>query len=140
MRINLTQDQTEALAVMVALGEEDRTRYLDTYAAENEESPEQIAAGHRQVEAAHDAMAAILNANAAVIEGAPVDEGATTSLLTISADFHVTGDPEGLRAPIERAVADVLEDSSHDGIFSIPGASAEFLTAEVTAVYAHPED
>lgn len=140
MKINLTQEQIEALAVMVALGEEDRTRYLDTYAAENEESPEQIAAGHRQVEVAHDAMAAIVDTNTATAQQNPVAEGAASSLLTISADFHVTGEAEDLRAPIERAVADLLEDASHDGTFSIPGVSAAFLTAEVTSVYAQTDE
>lgn len=140
MKVNLTQEQIEALAVMVALGAEDCTRYLGTYASENEESPEQIAAGHRQVEVAHDAIAALVVVSTASAQESPVDDGAVSSLLTISADFHVTGDVEYLRTPIKRAVADLLEDASHDGIFSIPGVSAAFLTAEVTSVHAQADD
>jgi hypothetical protein len=137
MNIKLTQEQVEALAVMVSLGEQDRTNYLDRYGAENEETPEQIEAGHRQVEVAHDAMAAILKAKpSSDVESELHGDQKQTGLITVSADFHVgSGDPEDLRGPIERAVADLLEDSSNDGAFSIPGESASFLSAEVTAVY-----
>lgn len=140
MKVTLTQGQINALAAMVELGQQDRVHYLSAYAAENEESPEQISAGHAEVTLAQEAMAAIISASAPATEEHPVDEGAATSLLTVSADFHVSGDPDDIREPIERAIADLLEEASNDGSFSAPGVGASFLSAEVTSVYAHTED
>ena len=148
MSINLTNDQIHALAAMVELGTQDRAHYLNTYAADNEDTPAQISAGHREIDTASEALALIKSAHGT--ETTPENEPAAdvtieggdgpSNIFTISADFHVTGNHNDLRAPIERAVADVLEDASHDGTFSIPGASASFLTAEITSVYKHIQD
>jgi hypothetical protein len=131
----LSKEQFEALAAMVELGQQDRTHYLETYAEENEESPEMIAAGRRQVELASEALAALRgDEEAPEATEAPVvtdveDEG-PGHLITISADFRVAN----------YSVSDILEDASNDGIFSIPEVvDASFLSAEITADYAEDE-
>ena len=145
MSNTLSKEQLEALAAMVELGQQDRTHYLVTYAEENEESPEMIAAGRRQVELASEALAALRgNEESPDATGAPVateveDEG-VGHLVTISADFRVANYSESARDPLERTVSDILEDASNDGIFSIPEVvDASFLSAEITATYAEEE-
>lgn len=162
MSTALTHKQLEALAAMVDLGQQDRMEYLSTYAGENEETAEQIAAGRRQVELASEALAVIRgNQNAPSetgevprqvnVESDPVslndapapgteedEEEGPGHLITISADFRVTGDADSIRGSLERTVVDLLEDGSNDGIYSIPGNSVDFLSAEVTALY--PEE
>ena len=141
MRIKLTNEQIEALVAMVSLGQQDKSYYLDNYAEENEEVPEQIAEGRRQIGQASDALAIIRGGGVQGQQaGDTGDEDVATSLLTIIADFHVAGDPDDLRAPLERAVAVVLEDASNDGSFSVPGTSGSFLSAEVTTVFKTDKD
>lgn len=141
----LSKEQFEALAAMVELGQQDRTHYLETYAEENEESPEMIAAGRRQVELASEALAALRSdeetpdATEAPVVADVEDEG-PGHLITISADFRVANYSDSARGPLERTVSDILEDASNDGIFSIPEVvDASFLSAEITADYAEDE-
>lgn len=141
----LTKEQFEALAAMVELGQQDRSHYLVTYAAENEETPEEIAAGHRQIELASEALAALRGPEdkpstneASVVTG--VEDENPGHLVTISADFRVANYSDGARGPLERTVSDILEDAGNDGIFSIPEVvDAAFLSAEITADYAEED-
>lgn len=141
----LTKEQLDALAAMVDLGQQDRLHYLASYAAENEESPEQIAAGRRQVELASEALAALKGsedepATVQVPTGEDSQDEGPGHLVTISADFRVVGYSDGARGPLERTVSDILEDAGNDGIFSIPEVlEASFLSAEITGDYAEEE-
>lgn len=147
MNTELTHEQLKALAAMVELGQQDRSHYLVTYAEENEETPDQIAAGHRQVELASEALAVLRGDSGAPVEASEssiddVEDDGPGHLLTVSVDFRVTGDADSIREPLARTVSDLLEDGTNDGIFSIPGSTASFLSAsaEVTACYREDEE